>query len=164
MTGEKKKAIAAALNALTEQAGGRLTPSLVVEAAADPQSVLHDQFEWDDSKASKAWRLDQARTLIRSVHVRITTETTSVSVVAYVRDPDASGDEQGYVSTARIMDDKDRARAALIGEFERVASLLKRARELAIAFDMVGEVDAMTESVTVLHTRLATNVQTQQIQ
>src|SRR5690348_5499317 len=48
---------------------GELTPDVVVEAARNPRNVLHKHFEWDDQKAAEAFRLDQARCLIRSVVV-----------------------------------------------------------------------------------------------
>lgn len=50
---------------------GRLTPPIVIETAKKKSSPLHDCFEWDDEKAGHAYRLKQARDLIRSVHVTI---------------------------------------------------------------------------------------------
>lgn len=41
-----------------------LPPSNVVRAAQNPTSVLHHLFEWDDVKAARQWRLEQARRLI----------------------------------------------------------------------------------------------------
>jgi hypothetical protein len=46
---------------------GSLTPQLVVGEAKSPKSILHDSFEWDNGKASDAYRLWQARQLIRQV-------------------------------------------------------------------------------------------------
>jgi hypothetical protein len=41
---------------------GLLNPAGVVEwAAANPESALHRQFEWNDTAAAAQWRLDQAR-------------------------------------------------------------------------------------------------------
>jgi hypothetical protein len=56
---------------------GRLTASLVLEAATPEASPLHDLFEWDDSAAAEAYRLDQARRIIMAVRVvyRDATET-----------------------------------------------------------------------------------------
>lgn len=48
---------------------GDLTPPLVVEAAADPESPLHSRFDWDDKTAGAKWRLEQAAALIRSVRI-----------------------------------------------------------------------------------------------
>ncbi len=52
---------------LAKGSAGRLTPSAVVEAARNPRSAMHKCFEWDDAKAAAAFRLDQARDLIRVI-------------------------------------------------------------------------------------------------
>lgn len=48
-------------------ADGILQPRAVVEAARDPESPLHPEFEWDDTDAAEKWRLYQARNLINVV-------------------------------------------------------------------------------------------------
>ena len=48
---------------------GRLTPTLVVDAARPVGSPLHSRFEWDDTIAGPAYRLQQAGAVIRSVKV-----------------------------------------------------------------------------------------------
>jgi len=49
------------------QQNNNLTPHLAVEVAKDPNSPIHNDFEWDDTKAGYEYRLYQARTLIRKV-------------------------------------------------------------------------------------------------
>lgn len=49
---------------------GKLTPSLVVDAARDPVHPLHSRFDWNDTTAGESWRRHQARELIRFVKVR----------------------------------------------------------------------------------------------
>ncbi|MCH7719151.1 MAG: hypothetical protein IIB21_06740 [Chloroflexi bacterium] len=46
---------------------GHLTAQLVVDAASDPASRLHGEFEWDDTAAAAAYRLEQAGYLIRAI-------------------------------------------------------------------------------------------------
>ncbi len=48
---------------------GHLTPHATVDAARDPRHQLHGFFEWDDQLAAESFRLDQARSLIRSLCV-----------------------------------------------------------------------------------------------
>ena len=50
-------------------AGGDLTPSAVVDAARNPASAMHSLFDWDDAVAAEKWRLEQARSVIRHIHV-----------------------------------------------------------------------------------------------
>lgn len=140
MTKEQKKAIADRLAEL-EDAAGRLTPDIVIADARKASSPLHSCFEWNDGKAARAWRIEQARELIRSVMVIVTTDNRAIEIVRYVRDPDQESDEQGYVSTAKLITDKDRARVALVEEFARAAAALRRARDLAQAFGLAGEVE-----------------------
>jgi hypothetical protein len=61
--------IGEALEKIAAEANGELTPRAVVDAARMPRHVLHRHFEWDDQKAAEAWRLDQARAVIRLIHV-----------------------------------------------------------------------------------------------
>lgn len=61
--------IGEALAVVAEQQGGRLTPKMVVDAARSSNNPLHRHFEWDDATAADAYRMDQARNLIRIVRV-----------------------------------------------------------------------------------------------
>ena len=54
-----------------ERQAGKLTAPAVVAAATPPQPTLHPFFEWNNTKAGEAYRLEQARRLIRSVVVEI---------------------------------------------------------------------------------------------
>lgn len=49
-----------------------LTARLVVEEASDSGSSIHDWFEWNDTVAARSWREEQARRLIRGIHVSVT--------------------------------------------------------------------------------------------
>lgn len=48
---------------------GSLTPAIVVEEASEPDHPLHSRFQWDDASAAHAFRLEQARSLIRSARI-----------------------------------------------------------------------------------------------
>lgn len=140
-------AVRAAIVAL-EDSEGRLTPEGVVKAAARADSPLHSHFEWDDSKAGHAYRLQQARQLIRSVQVEITTEERVISTVHYVRDPRAAEeDEQGYVSVNRLKTEPEHARALIQSEFARASACLHRATDLAAVLGMKREVAAISRKV-----------------
>ena len=56
------------LNAIRKQRG-EITPHAVLDDARNSNSPLHRCFEWDDSKAAEAHRLDQARKLTASIIV-----------------------------------------------------------------------------------------------
>jgi hypothetical protein len=46
-----------------------LTPEQVLDAARDPESVLHGYFTWDDKRAAEEHRHTQAGELLRALHV-----------------------------------------------------------------------------------------------
>lgn len=148
----------AALREIAAANAGRLTPETVVDIARSEASPLHRYFEWDTAKAAEAYRLDQARTLIRSVRVEIHTESRVIRTVAYVRDPRLPHDEQGYVAVAEIRGDADLAREALLSEFSRAASVLGRARELAAAFGLADQVERIERSVMRVKKRAESSV------
>lgn len=50
---------------------GQITPAFLLESAKNKNSVFHDYFEWDDSKAAHLHRLEEARYLLRHIEVRI---------------------------------------------------------------------------------------------
>jgi hypothetical protein len=147
MSDEQRKAVRDRMAAIEAANGGRLTPDAVVADAKDPASPLHEHFEWDIDKAAAAHWIEQARALITSVRVSMKTETRSVSVPYYVRDPSADNQQQGYISVTRLRTDADLARDAIVSEFSRVADLLRRARELAVALGAEHDVESLLQSV-----------------
>lgn len=153
MTKESREAIRIRLGEIELANGGRLTPDDVVEDAKNPESPLHACFEWDIEKAASAYWIEQARTLITSIRVVTRVDKTAVTSVFYVRDPSAADGEQGYISVATLRSDADMAREAIVSEFSRVAYVLRRARELAVALDASKDVDSLIQSVVGLRQR-----------
>jgi len=78
---------------------GSLEPERVVDAARNPNSSMHGQFNWDDTDAAHQYRISQARALIKRVKVNvIRADDTVVRVSSYIRS--ASG--AGYESTQQV--------------------------------------------------------------
>ena len=75
-------AVTQELEIIRKQHRGILRPADVVAFARDPQTALHAEFEWDDSKAAVQYRLEQARQIIRCA-VRVVSED-SPPIRAYV--------------------------------------------------------------------------------
>jgi hypothetical protein len=115
--------IRGALLAVAEKAGGVVAPEAVVSSAADPDSPLHDLFEWDDSEAAAKFRLVQAGALIRRVKlhiVRASTETKVLTVnttrafVAPIGERRSKDHpEGGYAQVEKVLSDEDRKAALL---------------------------------------------------
>ena len=84
---------------------GTLDPERVVEAAKNPNSSMHGQFDWDDTVAAHEYRLSQARALIKRVKVNvIRTDNEVVRVATYIRSPSGSGYEETQQVAVRHAD------------------------------------------------------------
>lgn len=142
-----KKEIIDAIVALSDVNGGTLTPELVVKSAENKNSPLHECFTWDNKAAGTAYRLIEARTLIRSVRVEISTEQFSVKAPMFVRDPSLPADEQGYASIGRLRSDEDMAREAVVAEFSRAGAALARAKAVAAALSLSDEIEEIRAKV-----------------
>jgi len=49
---------------------GEISPEIIVEKARDKNNLLHNYFEWDDTKAAHKYRLEQAKEIIRCLVVQ----------------------------------------------------------------------------------------------
>ena len=79
---------------------GVLCAADVVEYARNPQTSLHNHFEWDDTRAAEQYRLWQARELIRVVvQTRPTSDVPTRVYVSLTDDRHSNGG--GY----RTLDD-----------------------------------------------------------
>jgi hypothetical protein len=130
--------------AALEDEHGAVTAAQVVGVARDQEHPWHPRFEWDDTIGGEKYRLQQARTLIRSIRYERRAENNVVRSVRYVRDPQADPREQRYVSVVQLASDEERARSALVSEYARVASLLRRTRSLA---EVLGLADSVADLV-----------------
>lgn len=87
-----------------EAKNGCITPELVLKDAERERSPIHEFFEWDNTKAAAAYRLVQARVLIRVlvfVYEDQDRKPTKVRAFVSVRE----GDGQSYVSLAKVNSD-----------------------------------------------------------
>lgn len=62
---------------------GSLTPENVLNASRSPNAVLHTLFEWDDNVAAEHYRLQQARTILNNIEVKIVSNGQSKNIAVY---------------------------------------------------------------------------------
>ena len=83
---------------------GVITPRMIVDASSNDSTRLHGFFEWDDAEAADKHRLDQARSLLRSIEVYYQLEPSEESkplrAMYSVVDED---DERVYVSLDTVI-------------------------------------------------------------
>lgn len=82
---EEAPEIAQALMDILAAHGGKLTAHAVVEAAEQEDHPLHQYFEWDDARAAKRYRLQQARQLIKAVQYKVKAGKVEIDTAAFVR-------------------------------------------------------------------------------
>lgn len=81
---------------------GLLRPEKVIIRAKNPENILHKYFEWDDTKAAHQHRLEQARSLIRSVTITHP-EHKEVVIQAFVSLPSDRENGGGYRKVEEVM-------------------------------------------------------------
>jgi hypothetical protein len=99
--------------------GGELATEQVVAWAAESDSPLHTAFTWDNERAGELYRLEEARTLIRSVVVIGEEDSApspafwNVTVQADADGDTPAGKKQYYQSSAVLATNPDEFDSAL---------------------------------------------------
>jgi hypothetical protein len=101
---------------LAKRHNKEVTPQIIVDEAENELSPFHDLFEWDDIKAGRSWRIQQARSFIGSLVVEIIIDEP-VEVRAFVNINKTNGGNV-YCSISDVMDDDEKMQI-IIGEAKR---------------------------------------------
>jgi len=120
---------------------GLLVPEEVVLAAREPESPLHDEFEWDDGVASHKYRLWEARKLIARVMIE---RPDRAGMPAYVSVSIDRIDRGGYRRTDLVMSDEGLREAMLktaMQELRAFRARYSRFVELSKIFVAIAEVE-----------------------
>ena len=148
ITDLKAESIRAALAAIAEANNGYLDPSHVVVAARDAESVLHDEFEWDDDSAAEQYRLAQAGALIRRVKFTVVKQDATSKQVALTttrayqsRPSKRRGDEKGYESVQDIMRDPEKRDELIHQVLRELNAYRKRYRDLVALSSVWNAID-----------------------
>ena len=105
---------------------GEVTPELVLKEARHKDSVIHNDFQWDDEKAATLYRLDTARRIIRNLRVVSEGEVTDEPVFVHV----TVGDRRYYERTDLAVDTPDIWQNVMSEEKARLQACQKRIRSL----------------------------------
>ena len=132
------------LEKLARQNGGVLLVESVLDAAKDPDCVLHKHFQWDDTKAAEAYRKTQARQLIQKCVVTID-KAPNVQIRAFVSLASDQHSGGGYRMTADVLSDDD-MKAQLLHDMMMVISRWKRQINL-LDHDTVSILDALEDAI-----------------
>ncbi len=136
--------IVAELQRIAARSGGILKPLEVVKSAQNPKSPLHSRFEWDNAKASHAYRIWQARQLIAvAVTVIGANENAKPDRIWVSLQQDRGNDNGGYRELISVLSDSD-LRAQLLEEaladMEYFSQKYSRLEELSEVFRAVKKI------------------------
>lgn len=148
--------IGEALEKISQEAEGHLTPSAILKAAENRRHFLHQYFEWDDTEAARQWRLEQARSLVQCIHVE-NSETESGVARAFlsIREKDGTS----YRSLEEVLGSAD-LQAKILAAAERdllafesryrtlndVCDLIRQAREKVASRRGRGKIESRVQS------------------
>lgn len=107
---------------------GELVPSEVVAFARNPNTAIHNRFNWDDSEAANLYRLQQARTLIRVV-VSVTGNEGGMKLLTpkFVSLSTNRGSDRGYKPRVDVISDNEMRRRHVLDVLTSVIGILERA-------------------------------------
>lgn len=122
----KRDRLAAELKALKTPEG--LSPERVVAwAAAHKRSVLHGEFNWDDSAAAHQYRLWQARQIIVNVTV---VHDDGVARQVFVSPIQTRGGKGGYQQLTEVLGSEDMRALFLAQALEELERVCERYADL----------------------------------
>lgn len=127
-----------------------LDPHAVVDAARPKDSPLHRYFEWNNGTAAEAWRVHQARQLIR-VAVTIIPSISNGRIREFVSLTNLRQTGTGsYLATVDILADDQRYSQARADAITALLGLQARFRyigELAPVWDAIAQTAASIQRV-----------------
>jgi hypothetical protein len=138
----KQKEYLEELNQIAAQNEGMLRPADVVSFASNPSTVLHGCFTWDNTEAAEAWRLQQARQLIR-VTVIVLPGDHPLKSRAYVSLKEDRYNDQGYRAMVDVMSDgrlKEILLAEALIEAQTFMAKYESLKELSLVFAEIRKV------------------------
>lgn len=134
--------VGAHIELLRKKFKGELTPKDVVDDARGHNSPLHSFFEWDEGAAAEAYRLGQARGLIRAVVAVYTSpDKAAVRTRAYVHIPEHGAEHYREVGHA-MSQAKTRALVLqrALSEFQQWRKRYQDLKELSELFAIADEI------------------------
>lgn len=137
---------------LSESSGG-LTARRLLEESRDENALMHNCFEWDDTKAAEAHRISQARYMIRTCVCTIVDdggEKKSEDVRAFVSVSETKHAERGiYQPVVKALSNSD-SRAIVLENAKRdLISFKQKYATLSELSDVLTAIDEYLEETKV---------------
>jgi len=134
-----------ALERLSQENNGFLSPRQVVEAARPVESILHPLFEWDNASAAVAHRLEQAGCLMRSIQVHYEVQPSRIEVVRALQNVTLAS-ERVYVSTIVALKEDSLRQQVINAAFRELSGWTSRYRQYSELAEIVAKIDRLLNS------------------
>lgn len=130
---------------LQDERGGRIRPEEIVQDAESSDSPLHRCFEWNDAKAAQAFRVDQARLILRSLVIKSGPKVPMASraFVAVMTGADKAS-EKSYVAIGDALEDpvlREQVLDSARRELRSLRAKYARLQELARIFEAIDQLE-----------------------
>ena len=122
---------------------GKIEASVVVKEAKPKRSALHPLFEWDDKKAAHQHRLEQARSVVRSVVVNAPDEVHTETVRAFVSVASGKPNSSVYVPMSSAFSEpltREQVLRNALAELQAWKDRYRTYQELAVVFAAIDDV------------------------
>ena len=124
---------------------GEITPRIVLNDARDEKAVLHPCFEWDDSKAAEAYRLNQASLMIRALVVTVEKTETPTPTRAYVNVSSMDEKQGRFISVQTALSDEELRAAVLTRAVMELSQFRRKYEDLQELADVFAAVDKVVK-------------------
>lgn len=122
-------AVGPVLEAIREEKG-KLTARDVVDEARSKKSPLHKAFEWDNEVAAEQFRLEQARSMIRSIQIVTVKNEKQEGRPIFFHVPQNPVKDSYYQSGEILVESVEEWRRALAAAQTQLAGCAKLLREI----------------------------------
>lgn len=140
-----KKDVSAVISELSalQNAEGEIKAEMVVEAAKNKESVLHNYFVWDNKEAARRYRLQQASELLRRIEVKVIKDGESRTLRAFeITKRPQMDDQSTYIHTGF---DSERAREISLQDVHRIINRLSAFEEYSMLIPVLNSVATTLE-------------------
>lgn len=113
-----------------EERDGVVTKESFLEESRPESSPTHNCFEWDDSVAAEAYRLEQARHCINDLQVTLISDDDKVDSTAFVNVIAPKKENAEYKSIDVALEDEDHRKAVVENALAELSALKRKYNHL----------------------------------
>lgn len=116
---------------------GRLSAAELLETAKDERSPIHVEFEWNDTKAAQGFRLQQARMIINTLTIQISSKEKQ-PVRAFFN---IIQQEPTYTSIQTIINDSDSYQLLLKQAYKELTEFKNKYKQLTELGKIINDIE-----------------------